>query len=352
MKKLEQRLHDGMARNGIRGATADRIIHSITSFALYGFPESHSASFALIAYASAYLKCYHPAAFCAAMLNCYPLGFYHPATLLKDAQRHGVAVLPIDVMRSDWKCTIEVIDQKPVLRLGLNYIGGLSEETGLRIERARAERPFISIADFSGRVATTRRELDAMAYTGAFAIFGMNRREALWQAAAVERDPHGLLAGTEPSRRVDMITPDKLCLPGMVPIEETLADYAASGVTIGPHLMAHLRPRLEASRVLSAAQLAETPNGAWVRCAGVVIVRQRPGTASGFMFLTLEDETGLSNAIVTPDIFQANRTILHRAQILIVEGPLQKHDGVIHLRAKRFAEVKASGAMPPSHDFR
>ena len=352
MKELGQRLRDGMARNDIRGATAERIIQSITSFALYGFPESHSASFALIAYASAYLKCHHPAAFCAAMLNCYPLGFYHPATLLKDAQRHGVTVLAIDVMRSDWKCTIERIEQKPAMRLGLKYVGGLGEETGRRIECARSERPFNSIADFSGRVKPSQRELDAIAYAGAFAVFDMNRREALWQAAAVERDPSSLLAGAEPSRRADGEVTDNPKLPGMTPTDETLADYAASSVTIGPHLMAHLRPRLAARGVLSAVQLAEATNGSWVKCAGVVIVRQRPGTASGFMFLTLEDETGLANAIVTPDIFQANRTILHRAQILIVEGPLQKQDGVIHIRARRFTEVNAEGTMPRSHDFR
>jgi error-prone DNA polymerase len=418
MQKLEQRLRDGMARNGIHDATADRIIHSITSFALYGFPESHSASFALIAYASAYLKCHHPAAFYAAMLNCYPLGFYNPATLLKDAKRHGVEVLPIDVLRSDWKCTIETSkgasprlgeavehllrdgegplsgdqnsevlsidphprigasrpmlrplpvegegsrderlqngaasdDSKPrnALRLGLNYIAGLHEETGLRIERARVERSFDSIADFTARVAPRRRELDAIAYAGAFAALGMTRREALWQAAAVERDPASLLNGAQPSH--DEST--EANLPGMAPVEETLADYAASGVTVGPHLMAHLRARLTARGVLSAAALEQAANGVWVKCAGVVIVRQRPGTASGFMFLTLEDETGIANAIVTPDQFQANRTVLHRAQILMVEGPLQKQDGVIHIRGRRFTEVKMAGAMPPSHDFR
>jgi error-prone DNA polymerase len=138
----------------------------------------------------------------------------------------------------------------------------------------------------------------------------------------------------------------------MAPTEETMADYAASGVTVGPHLMAHLRPRLKAGGVLSAAELVDAASGAWVRCAGVVIVRQRPGTASGFMFLTLEDETGIANAIVTPDQFQENRTILHRAQILIVEGPLQKQDGVIHVRGRRFTELRADGAMPRSHDFR
>jgi error-prone DNA polymerase len=362
MSKIEQRLRDGMARNGIHGETAEKIILSITSFALYGFPESHSASFALIAYASAYLKRHHPAAFYAAMLNCYPLGFYHPATLVKDAQRHGLVVLPIDVTRSDWKCSIEhpseqrgvPIENHLALRLGLKYVSGLREESAGRIERARADRQFDSIADFTARVGPNRRELEATAYAGAFAAFGMTRREALWQASAVERDPRSLLAGAPPSARDRGIASDRdaVKLPDMTAAEETLADYAASGVTVRPHLMAHLRPSLKARGVLSAADLTNTGYGMWVKCAGVVIVRQRPGTAVGFLFLTLEDETGIANAIVTPDLFQANRTILHRAQILMVEGPLQKQDGVIHIRGRRFTELKTPGPMPPSHDFR
>src|SRR5581483_10598865 len=204
MARIEEKLRAGMKRNGIAGRVADEIVKSITSFALYGFPESHSASFALIAYASAYLKCHHPAAFYTAMLNCYPLGFYHPATLIKDAQRHGLRVLPIDVMRSHWPCTVETFsasglpggdDRKPALRLGLKYIAGLREDTGRAIERARAQRPFASMADFAARTAPHRRELDALAYAGAFAAFGMTRRDALWQAAAVEREPSSLLAG-------------------------------------------------------------------------------------------------------------------------------------------------------------
>jgi error-prone DNA polymerase len=293
------------------------------------------------------------------MLNCYPLGFYHPATLVKDAQRHGLVILPIDVTRSDWKCTIEHQagdngTPSLALRLGLNYVIGLRAETAHRIELARGERAFDTIAEFTARVAPNRRELEAIAYAGAFAAFEMTRRAALWQAAAVERDPHSLLAGASPTPPADNVSlaDAAVHLPAMTPAEETLADYAASGVTVRPHLMAHLRPTLKPGGVLSAAELAGAGHGMWVKCAGVVIVRQRPGTASGFMFLTLEDETGIANAIVTPDLFQANRTILHRAQILQVEGPLQKQDGVIHVRARRFIELKTAGAMPRSHDFR
>jgi len=395
MEKIELRMREGMARNGITGAAADRIVQSITSFALYGFPESHAASFALIAYASAWLKCHHPAAFFAAMLNCYPLGFYHPSTLVKDAERHGVVMAPIDVTRSDWRCTLERIgnchslmpspssvevtpspvpssmpsppadDPAPAsflmpsspsggagqgegaraLRLGLKYVAGLRAETGARIERERAVRPFASIADFTARAAPNRRELDALAYAGAFAAFGMGRRAALWQAAAVERDPRGLFAGVEPAAGA-------VPLAGMDAMSETRADYAATGLTIGPHLMAHMREKLRSGGVLAAAELAQASHGAWVKTAGVVIVRQRPGTAKGFFFLTLEDESGISNAIVVPDLFQANRTLLHNAAILMVEGVLQKQDGVVAIRARRFKELRLAAALPPSHDFR
>ncbi len=381
MEKIERRLRAGMARKGIAGAVADRIVRSITSFALYGFPESHAASFALIAYASAWLKCHHPAAFFAAMLDCYPLGFYHPSTLVKDAQRHGVVMAPVDVTRSDWRCTLARIgnchdpvvparssgdfrDPMPApssmpappsggaghgagafaLRLGLRCIAGLRAETGARIERARAARPFASIADFTARAAPSRRELDALAYAGAFAAFGMGRRAALWQAAAVERDPGGLFAGVEPAAGA-------VPLAEMDAVAETSADYAATGLTVGPHLMAHLRGKLRADGVLAAAELAQATHGAWVKTAGVVIVRQRPGTAKGFFFLTLEDETGISNAIVIPDLFQAHRALLHNAAILMVEGVLQKQDGVAAIRARRFRELRLAAALPPAHDF-
>ena len=344
MEKIEARLRAGMLRNDLQGNVADDIVRSITSFALYGFPESHAASFALIAYASAYLKYHHPAAFVAAMLNCYPLGFYHPSTLVKDAARHGVVVLPIDVTRSNWKCTIEIVDGRPAMRMGLRYVTGLREEVGLRIESERARRQFDSIADLTARVGPNRRELDALAYASAFASFGLARRDAMWNAAAVERDPASLLAGVKPRA-------SEVPLESMSPIDETLADYAATGLTAGPHLMTYLRADLTASGILSAEDLTRAKHQSWVKTAGVVIVRQRPGTAKGFLFITLEDETGISNLIVTPDLFQQNRLLLRSAGILLAEGVLQQVDGVTAIRARRFEEIKIPGTIPPSHDF-
>jgi error-prone DNA polymerase len=369
MEDIERRLRSGMTRNGIGGPAAEEIVRSITSFALYGFPESHAASFALIAYTSAYLKCRYPVEFFAAMLNCYPLGFYHPATLVKDAQRHGVAVRPIDVTHSNWACTVEPcapLDaaervaimargkaeaparprSRNALRLGLRYISGLRQEVGLRIERARAARPFSSVADLAARAGPNRRELDAMAHAGALGALGrgLQRRDAQWQAAAVELDRASLLAGVEPS-------PSATNLPRMTPLEETLADYTSAGLTAGPHLMAHLRARLDARNVLSAAALHRGKHGAVVKTAGAVIVRQRPGTAKGFFFITLEDETGISNAIVAPRLFQEHRALLVSAPLLLVEGVLQKQDGGVAIRATRFSELKIGSPLPHSHDF-
>ncbi|MGO9602663.1 MAG: error-prone DNA polymerase [Candidatus Binataceae bacterium] len=338
MEQIERKLRAGIANKGVNQKDENDIVRSITSFALFGFPESHAASFALLAYASAYLKCHHPAAFFTAMLNCYPMGFYHPSTLVKDAERHDVTILPIDVAHSNWKCTIE----DGALRLGLRYVNGLREETGLRAERERARGVFESLADFSARVDPNRRELDVLAFAGAFASFGMTRRDAMWQAAAVE---HGsLLAKVAPRA-----TPTRL--PVMSPIEETTADYAATGLTMRPHLIAYLREELKAQGVLSARELPLAKHGTWVKTAGVVIVRQRPGTAKGFVFITLEDETGISNLIVLPDLFQANRALLRSTQILYAEGVLQTVDGVTAIKARRFRALKSPGALPSSHDF-
>ena len=338
MKELSRRLLDGMARNGITGPTAEKILHGITSFALYGFPESHSASFALLAYASAYLKVHHGAAFTCALLDNWPMGFYHPATIVKDAQRHGIRVLPIDVNRSAWPCTLE----NGAVRIGLRYVQGLREETGRRIEAAR---PFTGPGDLARRARLRRDELERVAHGGALACFGRNRRAVLWQVAAVERDPQSLLARAEAPAAGSP-------LPEMSAVEETLADYESSGLTTGPHVMRHLRESLTRRGILSAAALREAPDGRPVKIAGHVIVRQRPGTAKGFLFLTLEDETGTSNAVVTPSVFERHRLLLHTAPLLVVEGPVQNVDGVIHVRGRRFEALPLPGQTPPSHDFR
>jgi len=300
--------------------------------------NSHAASFALIAYASAYLKAHHPAAFACALLNAWPMGFYHPATVVKDAQRHGVPMRPIDVTRSAWKCTLE----DGALRLGLRYIQGLRAEAA---ERLVAARPLGSVAEAAQRAELTRSELETLAHAGAFAALGLTRREALWQAAAVERDPASLLARACPQAA-------GAPLPPMTPCEETAADYAATRLTAGPHVMAHLRSRLAADGVLAARALEQVPHGARVRVAGHIIVRQRPGTAKGMCFLTLEDETGTANAVVTPPLYERARVVLNTSPLLEVEGRLERVDGVTHVRAARFRRVEAPAEVPESHDYR
>ncbi|MGD0946187.1 MAG: error-prone DNA polymerase [Candidatus Binatia bacterium] len=361
MQAIEARLRAGMAARSITGKTADDIVRRITSFALYGFPESHAASFALLAYASAYLRAHHLAAYTCAMLNNWPLGFYLPATLVKDAQRHGLRVLPIDVTRSAWRCTLERVDRRPsgaesssheprntnhALRLGLRYVSGLREEAGRCIEAERTKMPFASVADCVARCQLRENEMATLAHIGALAGFGLTRREALWQAAAVPVEPL-LRQGVTPCP-----------LPTMSALERTLADYKGTGITVGAHIMTHLRGPLAREGVLRAADLAGARNGQWTKIAGLVIVRQRPATAKGFCFITLEDETGTANAVVVPDIFQRYRAVIHTAAILLIEGPLQKAcpepgrraDGVIHVRARRMREVsvprQATSASP------
>ena len=339
MSAIEERLRAGMTARGIGGAAQEQIVKSITSFALYGFPESHAASFALIAYASCYLKARHPAAFLASLLNCWPMGFYHPATLVKDAQRHGVAVRPIDVTRSGWKCRWE----EGAVRLGLRFVAGLRETTGTRIEAAQGESPFSGVEDLARRGALRGDELTLLADAGALAGFGRARREALWQVAKVARPPGPLYA--------ELPVDDPSPLTPMTPEEETMADYRSTQMTTGPHLIEHWRTRLASRGILSAEELLRRPDGERVQTAGAVIVRQRPGTAKGFVFLTLEDETGLCQAIVKPDLFREYRSVIVGSGSLVVEGRLQKQDGTLSIRGERFWPLDELAAIP-SHDFR
>jgi error-prone DNA polymerase len=339
MTAIEAKLRRGMTERGIDGAAQEQIVKSITSFALYGFPESHAASFALIAYASAYLKAHHPAAFYAAILNSWPMGFYHPATLVKDAQRHGTPVRPIDVTRSGWKCRWE----EGTVRIGLRYVQGLKEATGKSIEAEQERRAFASVDDLARRCALREDELVRLAYAGALASFGRTRRGALWQVAKVARPSGELFAGES--------TDDPSPLPDMTPREETAADYEAAHLTTGPHLIEHLRGDFRRRGILSAAEIARLPDGTRVRTGGAVIVRQRPGTAKGFVFLTLEDETGMCQAIVRPDLFREYRTVIVGSGTLVVEGRLQKQDGTLSVKGERFWGLSDLEAVP-SHDFR
>jgi error-prone DNA polymerase len=364
MGKIEERLRSGMRARGFSKEAEDQIVHHITSFALYGFPESHSASFALIAYASAYLKQHHPAAFLVGLLRAQPMGFYSPATLVKDAQRHAVEIRSIDVVSSQVRADLELGSEllgdegksPPAVRIGLDSVAGLKRSTAERIVFERNRHPFENLGDLVRRVGPGRDELDVLAELGALVHLRDakgTRRDALWQVAALERDRHSLFAGREIARPTFVSNPADSPLPAMTEIEETLADYRLSGLTTGPHVMAHLRRSLDRRGVLPAAKLRDIPDGTFVRTAGHAIVRQRPGSAKGFCFVTLEDETGLLNAILTPDITKRFRIPLNQASLLEIAGPLQRIEGVLHVRAREIAPLDGVATkMPPSHDYR
>jgi error-prone DNA polymerase len=341
MKAVEEKLRAGMARQGITGETAEAIIRSITAFALYGFPESHAASFALLAYASAYIKAHHPAAFYAALLNNQPMGFYHPATIVRDAQRHGQVIHPADVNCSGWLCAIE---PDGAVRLGLRYVRGLREEIGKRIEDECRRRPFASVADLVKRAGLHRDELDQLAQVGALASLLPERRAAIWEAERAGRP-----AGPLYEELAD--PPQRSPLRAMTPQESLIADYEGTGLSLGPHPMEFHRAWLDRMKVARAADLARMKHGAWVRVAGAVIVRQRPGTAKGFVFLNLEDETGLTNVIVRPALFHRHRLALVNEPFLLVEGTLQHQDHVVSIRAERLGPLRHRLAAIPSHDF-
>ncbi|HEX2343896.1 MAG TPA: OB-fold nucleic acid binding domain-containing protein, partial [Vicinamibacterales bacterium] len=397
MKQIEVQLREGMAKNGITGQTAERIITSITSFALYGFPESHAASFALLAYASAYLKVHYPAAFYTALLNNQPMGFYHPASLVKDAQRRGVRFHPIDVQQSDWLCRIE---DDGAIRLGLMYVNGLRKEVGQVIAsyvvsgfsrtQNRPECPkcgsdddsmietvrdgtffcntcahewtapvqpagrFASIEDLVRRASLRRDELMTLADIGALNAFTNERRSALWQVERAVRPSGELFEEGDAGSREEGIGErerfEQSPLPPMNDDERLQADYAGTSLTIGPHPMALRRQEMAVRGVLRASDLPQARDGRRVRVAGMVITRQRPGTAKGFVFLTLEDETGVANVIVRPDLFDRTRLVVVRQPFLLVEGILQHQDGVLSVRAERLQGIDV-GASVDAHDF-
>ncbi len=331
MQTLLCALRAGMAKNGITGAAAAEIEQSIASFAAYGFPESHAISFAYLTYASAYCKAHYPGAFYASLLNAWPMGFYQPATLIQDAHRHGVHVRPIDVNVSNWNCTLEPAPggpQNKAVRLGMRFVRGLSQSAAQGLLHARAEREFRDLGDLRRRCEQlAKAEMQTLAAIGAFATLDgrPSRRTALWQVSAMP-DRSGLLAGVAAT---DVAAP----LQDMTLPERVAADYRGTNLTVGRHPLAMQRQALAAAGMLSARDLSTLPAGRRVAVAGVCIVRQRPPTARGFCFLTLEDEHGLINVIIAPDVYAAHRTVLHESSLLCIDGLLQRQDGALSIKA-------------------
>ncbi len=336
MNKVCVKLRDGMARKGVAPEIIEQITKAVQSFAVYGFPESHAISFALIAYASTWMKVHRAPEFYASLLNNMPMGFYSSATLVKDAKRRGVQVRPVSVIESDWRCTIAADDS---IRLGLCVVHGLKHEHG---ERIAAARPFSSLADFQLRTQLSKTEQRTLAKIGALNGLAAHRRDAQWKVE-VTRAPDDLFARTE----------DRATLPlrPMNPLERNQADYRGTGLTTGPHPMALIRPQVP--DLWRAADLAQARTGLRVRIGGHVICRQRPGTAKGFVFVSLEDESGVANAILDPDFFEKTRLLVTEEPFLIIEGLVQHADGVIHVKARHIEPLHVGAlATPASHDFR
>jgi len=350
MRALEDRLRDGLARNGVTGAAQEKIVKAITSFALYGFPESHAASFALLAYASGYLKIHYGAAFLTAMLNNQPMGFYHPETLVKDAQRHGVRVRPIDIHRSRWECTMEPDGAAGfAVRLGFLHLKGFPREAGLALVDARAGRPFTSIEDVYARVPELRAaQLMQLAEVGALnALLDGHRRDALWEARRVVRPAGPLFAALEAETRAEPSP-----LRAMRPDERLKADFVNMSLSVGPHPMAYFRQACADDALLRAMDLKHFRDGTRVEVGGCVICRQRPETAKGLLFLSLEDETGIANLVVYPDFQEGrNRQLLLNEAYLRVGGVLQNQDGVVSVRVDAVHSLQFTAAAAPSHDF-
>jgi error-prone DNA polymerase len=387
MNKVCGKLRLAMERKGVAPDKIDKIIQSISSFALYGFPESHAISFAILAYGSAYLKVHRAAEFYASLLNNQPMGFYTPATIVKDAQRHGVKVKLVCVTKSDWRCT--VVDDD-TFRLGLCVANGLRQEHGEQIERERKERAFKSLDDFKRRVPLSKDELRTLAELGGLNCFAEHRRAAMWHveetlhddllgSARLQRAGFGILPKRTSTRlqspkssrtQNSFASTPEACAPQnsespLIPMtlpERVRADYETMNLTTGPHPMKLLRESLP--NIWRAIDLVHAQHGSIIQIAGNVICRQRPGTAKGFVFISLEDETGVSNAIVDPDLFERFRLLITEEDFLLIEGEVQNSDNVVLIKTHQIRPLAHLPAVATtlqsgeelvgseSHDFR
>ena len=344
--EFHRKLVDGMLARGLAREFAEQVFNQIRGFGEYGFPESHAASFALLVYVSAWLKCHHPAAFTAALLGSQPMGFYAPAQLVRDARAHGVRVLPADVNKSDWHATLESRASpgvQPTLRLGLEQVYGLGEAEGQRIVAARRDGPFRLPRDLARRAGLDREALLHLARAGALASLGLSRRRAVWEAMRSLDKPTGRPLFDRLDDDADSDSDeDTLGLESMTEQEEVIADYRTGGLSLAGHPLAFERPRLAARGVVEIAAANAAPEGRRVCVAGIALCRQRPATAKGMIFLTIEDESGTANIVVRPDVWAAADHAARRAAVLIVEGRIQRRGAVVHVVATRLESTLGS----------
>lgn len=347
LEKYYDRIVNGMQERGYDLAFAESIFEQIKGFGEYGFPESHAASFALLVYASSWLKCHEPEAFLAAMLNSQPMGFYSPSQLVQDAQRHGVKVLPVDVTISGWDSSLGHMDgtAKPAVRLGLSLLRGMRDGAAERIENARAVRQFTTVSDLARRAQLDRHDLQVLAAANALSSLAGNRREALWQSVASVADKDMLCAA-----KVEDETPE---LGAPSEADDIVGDYRSMGLTLGRHPLALLRSRLLANRWMPASTLQTYRNGQLARGCGIVTVRQRPDTAKGVIFMTIEDETGNVNVIIWPKVLEQQRREVLGASLVGVLGVWQCEGEVRHLVAQRLVDLShlLGGLATASRNF-
>ena len=330
--KFRDKLVNGMLANGYKEEFAERLYRQMQGFGEYGFPESHAASFALLVYVSCWLKCHHPAAFTCGLLNAQPLGFYSPAQLVQDAQRHGVTVLPVDVMISEQDCVLADRQENPQIRLGLRMVSQLGKTSVERIVAARAQAAFIDIADLQRRAELSQQEIEALASADAFRTLTGHRRDALWEALGLERDTKLFIAPTD-TIVAALIAPTEA--------DDIFADFASVGLSLRRHPLALLRPALAAQRISSAEEVKNARHGQLIRTTGLVTCRQRPGTAKGTTFVTLEDETGCVNVVVWSHVAERQRNPLVLARLLCVAGRVERQGEVVHLIAGKLIDQTA-----------
>lgn len=346
LDELGKKLVEGMVEQGIDRAYAESVFQQILGFGEYGFPESHAASFALIVYVSGWIKCHHPAAFAAALINSHPMGFYSPRAIIADAQRHGVPVLPVSVADSDWDCTLlsEPKDNPP-LRLGMRLVKGLKNDAGLAVMAARELGPFLSLANFAKRTRLDRGSLEKLAHADAFAPLGVGRRKALWEL-------QGLWTGLPLFAGLSRREPDPE-IPEEKPYQALQADYRAVGLSVDKHPLSFFREGLKDRNAVEIGSLTSLASGRRVRIGGLVSNRQKPGTANGVTFMTLEDETGMVNAIIWPKVWAEYRKLARNTSLLGVEGTLQRQGDALSVLVQAFwALEKTPSLTVPSRDFR
>jgi error-prone DNA polymerase len=333
------KLIQGMLAKGLTAEFAENVFKQIKGFGEYGFPESHAASFALLAYVSAWIKHHYPAEFCAALINSQPMGFYAPAQLVRDARQHGVAIRAVDVNHVGWDCTLE----DAAVRLGLRMLGGIGRSTATAIDEARRQGPFRSLDDFARRTKLSLATIGRLARADAFGSFGLDRRQSLWQSLGQCPEFRPLFDGLE-----DREPPASLA--AMSQEEQVLADYRTAGLSLKAHPVSFHRAKLERLRVVPAAELARLQNGQYVRVAGLVLVRQRPSTARGITFVTLEDETGQANLIIRRDVWERFYKVARTAAAFIASGRLQNQKAVVHVLVTKL-ENMAVAVRSQSRDF-